>query len=253
MVHGSRDAASGVEGGGPFDLSERIRAWRDRLAGAEALGPREVDELEDHLRESVDSLVGSGLSPEEAFLVATCRLGRPEEIDREFGKLDRLGVGFRRLRWMMVGYVVVAGLGILIQSLSITVASLASRLGSQGRWFLPGYVVLMALGLVAAGRVASKAARGEQPWLASLSRRTREWAATRGGKLGLYALTAAAVTALHGLRGVAQSLARTGVAPESGLFWIANVWIGLAWSYLWPLAMVAYVLHVGRRRRAGAG
>jgi hypothetical protein len=56
-------------------LIGRYEQWRTHLAGSELLGNSTVNELEGHLREEMEHLKTSGLSDEEAFLVAQHRLG----------------------------------------------------------------------------------------------------------------------------------------------------------------------------------
>lgn len=86
-----------------FDLSEAIGAWRRGMGANPDIQDGDLDELEDHLREGVAELRQSGLSEEEAFLVAARRLGDPEALAGEFATADP---GLRRrvrLRWMVVG------------------------------------------------------------------------------------------------------------------------------------------------------
>lgn len=62
------------------DLDVRIAQWREPLLRNGSFYADEVDELESHLRESVDGLVKTGLSEDEAFLVAARRLGSRKEL-----------------------------------------------------------------------------------------------------------------------------------------------------------------------------
>ena len=86
-----------------FDLNEAVAAWRRRLAAQPDLQPADLDELEDHLRESAGELQATGLSEEEAFLLASRRLGDPDALAGEIAAADP---GLRRrlrLRWIVVG------------------------------------------------------------------------------------------------------------------------------------------------------
>lgn len=89
-----------------FDLESNIDRWRDSLAQRDAFLPEHVDELEDHLRSHVTRLSDGEVTPEEAFLLATRRLGSPEELDREFGKTNSSGVWANRILWMLIGLIV---------------------------------------------------------------------------------------------------------------------------------------------------
>ena len=86
-----------------FDLNQELNRWRGRLADQAGVGPADLEELEDHLRESMGDLRGKGLSEEEAFLVASRRLGEPEDLGSEFAIADPDNRRRFRLRWMVVG------------------------------------------------------------------------------------------------------------------------------------------------------
>jgi hypothetical protein len=67
-------------------LEAQFAQWRHYVRGRRELQPSDADELEDHLRGSVDELVAVGLSADEAFLVAVKRMGSFDELSREFAR-----------------------------------------------------------------------------------------------------------------------------------------------------------------------
>lgn len=71
---------------GQDGLEEQFEQWRRYVLRPRELQPADVDELEDHLRGSVDELIAAGLSPDEAFLVAVKRMGSLDELSREFAR-----------------------------------------------------------------------------------------------------------------------------------------------------------------------
>src|SRR5438552_1025753 len=71
-----------------FDLNRNLELWRQSLAESPSFQPDNLDELEVHIRDSVSTLEVKGLSTEEAFLIATRRLGQPTALDSEFGKVN---------------------------------------------------------------------------------------------------------------------------------------------------------------------
>lgn len=73
-------------------LDAQIASWTEYLHRRRAVTGADVDELEGHLRDQVDDLVGSGLSEEEAFFVAIKRIGSLDEVSREYARehADRL-------------------------------------------------------------------------------------------------------------------------------------------------------------------
>jgi hypothetical protein len=73
-------------------LEDQIDQWRSYLRRRQAIHSVDVAELEDHLREQLAALVATGLTPDEAFLVAVKRLGALDALSREFARehADRL-------------------------------------------------------------------------------------------------------------------------------------------------------------------
>lgn len=74
-----------------FDLDARVREWRERQERRTSLAPRELDELEDHLRARVELELelDAALGPTRAFAVARRELGEPAALAREFTKAAR--------------------------------------------------------------------------------------------------------------------------------------------------------------------
>lgn len=75
-----------MAGEGREELEAQFEQWRHYVLGRRELQPSDADELEDHLRGSVDELVAAGLSADEAFLVAVKRMGSLDELSREFAR-----------------------------------------------------------------------------------------------------------------------------------------------------------------------
>ncbi|MFL6089795.1 MAG: permease prefix domain 1-containing protein [Aeromicrobium sp.] len=68
------------------DLESQIAQWRGYVDGHPAIAAADIEEMEGHLRDQVADLVSSGLSDDEAFLVAVKRMGRLDDISREFAR-----------------------------------------------------------------------------------------------------------------------------------------------------------------------
>lgn len=100
-----------METAAQFDLTKAIQGWREKLASSPALNSHDLDELEQHLRDSITALQGKGLAAHEAFWVARGRLGASEALNAEFGKVNIEQVWGDRLQWMVTGYIAF-GLGI---------------------------------------------------------------------------------------------------------------------------------------------
>src|SRR5918999_3456994 len=73
-------------------LEEQIDRWRSYLRRRQAIHSADIAELEDHLRGQVAVLVDAGLTTDEAFLVAVKRMGKLDDLSREFARehSDRL-------------------------------------------------------------------------------------------------------------------------------------------------------------------
>ena len=115
-------------------LEAQIQQWRGYLARRRAIHPVDVDELEDHLRGQIETLVDAGLAPDEAFLVAVRRMGAQDAIAHEFARehSERLwkqlivapdgathgeGAGARREMWVVLALAVAAALAFKVPEL----------------------------------------------------------------------------------------------------------------------------------------
>ena len=67
-------------------LEEQIAQWRAYVRRRKALDGPDVEELEAHLRDQLTELTESGLSGDEAFLVAVKRMGNLDALSREFAR-----------------------------------------------------------------------------------------------------------------------------------------------------------------------
>ena len=94
-----------------FDLETALRDWRAHMERGTAMSPREVDELEDHLRALIDlelELDGA-LTPPRAFSLARNDICEPTTLSREFAKAARprwrrlllAGCGMFAASWFM--------------------------------------------------------------------------------------------------------------------------------------------------------
>ena len=70
-----------------FDLNRAIKNWRARVTNSPAFRNENVDELESHLRDSINRLQAGGLSEEESWVIAQKRLGQIDSLEQEFAKL----------------------------------------------------------------------------------------------------------------------------------------------------------------------
>lgn len=86
-----------------FELNQAIRGWQDGLRHSPHFREEDLTELETHVRDSVAALQAKGLAEDEAFLLATRRLGNASRLEPEFAKVNRAEVWLNRLLWMLIG------------------------------------------------------------------------------------------------------------------------------------------------------
>lgn len=67
-------------------LEDQIAQWREYLRRRQGIHRPDVEELEGHLRDQLAALTESGLSGDEAFLVAVKRMGNLDALSREFAR-----------------------------------------------------------------------------------------------------------------------------------------------------------------------
>ena len=128
-----------------FDLDAQRRGWRDALLREDALGPTEVDELEDHLLSEIEVLETAGLSEEEAFWVAAKQVGDKDALALEFGKVNRKAVWSKRAQWMLAGYLAVTFLAAFIKASSNGVAILVASFNDDASVTAVTYIGTSAL------------------------------------------------------------------------------------------------------------
>jgi len=87
-----------------FDLEKAIKDWRKALNKNEALEDGYKEELECHLRDKIDYLIGLGSSEEMAFEDAVKKIGEPDNLGAEYFKTDTRGASghppWKKSRWL---------------------------------------------------------------------------------------------------------------------------------------------------------
>jgi hypothetical protein len=129
---------------------ERIRHWRERLSERPGIRVEDAEELEHHLRDTMQSLERGGLDGAEAFLVASRRVGPPVDLGEEYSKARPMEVWRSRVLWMItgiLGFWVLTGMGKVLAF---------GMVGLLGPWVSSGLLLgYGALGLQAVGWVVA--------------------------------------------------------------------------------------------------
>jgi len=71
-----------------FELEHELQKWTKRFGKHDSMRSCDVEELQQHLRDSIAELTSMGLNEEESFLIATRRVGKPDEVGQEFEKVN---------------------------------------------------------------------------------------------------------------------------------------------------------------------
>jgi hypothetical protein len=120
-----------------FNLEQSLQNWRDNFRSAEAMQSSDVEELEHHVRDSIASLRSKGLSEQEAFAIATHRVGDSELVGLEFAKVNGRPMWTQRAFWMVAGI-------LLFDISQISIAALSS-MGQVAAALWSGNGIVMAI------------------------------------------------------------------------------------------------------------
>lgn len=115
-----------------FELESALRDWTARFDRTEAMRRSDIEELEQHVRDSLAVLTASGLSEEEAFLIATHRVGPAVKIEREFHKANGSHVWGRRMLWMLSGYLLFTVSQLTISAIATFSQAIIAFVGGSG-------------------------------------------------------------------------------------------------------------------------
>ena len=86
-----------------FELDQSLQEWTKRFGPTAAMRNCDIEELAQHVRDSVAALKSKGLDDEEAFLVATHRVGPTGAVEEEFAKVNGGHTKAYQLFWMISG------------------------------------------------------------------------------------------------------------------------------------------------------
>jgi hypothetical protein len=223
-----------------FNLDEQVQQWRQRFSRQDAMSGRDLDELEAHLRDSIDTLTAAGLDAEEAFMVATHRLGSPVAVAREFGKVNGTRVWGRRVVWMIAGVLAYAVGELLIGAIALVGQLAVTLAGGSGRIVGLTAVAITTLTLVA---LAMLAVLGQGVTVGSR-------AVGRMSDRTLLLSIAVVITVGMVLKVFAQAilLRFMPVTELARSLYISNV-AGLMWTVLMPITLLFILLMVRQRSR----
>ena len=173
------------------NFEDRIASWRRELPSALVDRPGVVDELEDHLRQEMETQTGAGKTPDEAWEAAVARLGDPRQLAREFTNSEPGG-------WLPTGLAmaVLCGSAVALGVFLVVSVSrgrfgpvLAAHLFAIGT----GYGAAFAFGFSAAAAIVAHATGRLGPRQADAFRRTGAQLAVAAAGLTLAGIVLGAI------------------------------------------------------------
>jgi hypothetical protein len=217
------------------DVEARIEQWRAGLADSEAIGPTDLEEMENHLREEITHLQATGLSGEEAFLVARRRLGDPAALEAEFLKVSPHRRIASHLSWMPVGVLAYLSVSNLSECVTYTSAWMARAFA------LPQPYINVLACVVYAMTFAGIGVLSWRYWVShSLSQEPMQ----RGSisiRVGVFAAFAAVATWWADL--LYRVLLATFMPTwDFGHLHLAQAWASVAWAMLMPILAAGLIV-----------
>ncbi|WP_461206026.1 permease prefix domain 1-containing protein [Clostridium sp. DL1XJH146] len=102
-----------------FQLDSSIDKWKIKLVNSNSFTNSDIAELESHLLEEIDNLKDKELTEEEAFYIASSRLGSVELLSSEFTKINTKPIYLKRIMWLLAGYLLITFIQNVITTLSL--------------------------------------------------------------------------------------------------------------------------------------
>ena len=227
------------------ELDKRIEQWRTDLTTSETLGNSDIHELETHLREEIAKLTTSGLSDDEAFVVASRRLGNKPALEAEFAKAHPHRRLAHRLYWMVIG---VLGYYLLLHVTSIAAwgtAWLGYAAGVRTWQHLAVVTAIVRLALFAAGS-----------WFALRCYTSYAQTTARNVPISIRAsiFLACAVLASWWI-GLLPNVALDRIVPHEcyTCVYSAQCWAGFGWGFMMPFLLVAALVVLSVRLKRATG
>lgn len=230
-----------------FELNEALRKWRDSLKGKNTLLETDIKELESHLLEEREILKGKGLSEEEAFRIASRRLGETGELSREFSKVDGNHIWGQRLLWMAMGllsYLLMNHLIQLTNGICVTIAaangvkgynlrvvSIASAFSLMGSAVFGYFAIVSRYGISLRERIFKSAGTAKRRMFYLI------------GFIGLITIMILSKIPTHLIA------ARYMIPRSMGEFHMVSAIASMLWSPIFPVLLVIFIFH--NRRKFG--
>jgi hypothetical protein len=107
-----------METNNEFNIQEQIDHWVSKIKSEPSFTESDSEELKSHLLDSMDQLKDSGLNDEEAFLVASRRIGTTVDWEEDYSQANNQVIQMRRSVLILAGVLVYFCLYFFIESTS---------------------------------------------------------------------------------------------------------------------------------------
>ncbi len=94
-----------MEPSGKLDLDTLLRTWEESFKQSHAYTKSDIHELKSHLLDIYDEMLENGLDEEEAFFIASKRLGRPINWEDEFKQTNQPFIQTRKALLLIAGII----------------------------------------------------------------------------------------------------------------------------------------------------
>ena len=107
-----------MESNNEFNIQEQIDHWVSKIKSEPSFTESDSEELKSHLLDSIDQLKDTGLNDEEAFWVASRRIGTTVDWEEDYSQVNNPVIQMRRSVLILAGVLVYFCLYYFIESTS---------------------------------------------------------------------------------------------------------------------------------------
>lgn len=107
-----------MERNNEFNIQEQIDHWVSKIKSEPSFTESDSEELKSHLLDSIDQLKDTGLNDEEAFWVASRRIGTSVDWEEDYSQINNQVIQMRRSVLILAGVLVYFCLYYFIESTS---------------------------------------------------------------------------------------------------------------------------------------
>lgn len=215
-----------------FELENAIQEWKNQLLQRQTMNLEDIDELEGHLREEVDHLILTGLSEEEAFLVACHRIGDNSRVAREYAKVNTREIWQNRVFWMLFGLFLFLFISSATTFLSGATKVLFASLDMNPT--MSGIVSSLLCIIIPVSALILLVVRPEMLSGRNFKRR-KIWRVLTAGILMIFSLR------LFSLLMTMMQVRMYG-ASDIGMIALASNYVNGSWSIIWPIVLAGLML-----------